>query len=88
MEAEKIIPGLFKAIETKEIMITDDFKKIINVLRLSFGGTAPVLGETNPSHETTIDGLCYIGAYSESGEGVMGSAVGARNVVKIILKHN
>lgn len=87
MEAEKIIPGLFEGIETKEIMTPDDFKKRINVLRHSFGGTAPVLGESNPSHKTPIEGLWYIGAYSESGGGVMGSAIGARNVFKMIIKN-
>ncbi|MFW9901234.1 MAG: phytoene desaturase family protein, partial [Candidatus Thorarchaeota archaeon] len=86
MEAEKIIPGLYEGSETKIVMTPDDFKKRINVLRHSFGGTAPVLGQANPPHKTAIEGLWYIGAYSESGGGVMGVAVGARNVVKMILK--
>jgi len=86
MEAEKIIPGLYEGSETKKIMTPDDFKKQINVVRHSFGGTAPVLGQTNPPHKTPIEGLWYIGAYSESGGGVMGVAVGARNVVKMILE--
>jgi len=85
MEAEKIIPGLYEGSEIKIIMTPDDFKKRINVTRHSFGGTAPVLKEINPPHKTPIEGLWYIGAYSESGGGVMGTAVGARNVVKIIL---
>ena len=86
MEAEKIIPGLYEGSETKIIMTPEDFKKRINVLRHSFGGTAPVLGKTNPPHKTPIEGLWYIGAYSESGGGVMGASVGARNVVKKIIK--
>ena len=86
MEAEKIIPGLYEGSDTRIIMTPDDFKKRINVLRHSFGGTAPVLGQTNPPHKTPIDGLWYIGAYSESGGGVMGTTVGARDVVKMILK--
>lgn len=47
---------------------------------------APVLGQVNPPHKTPIEGLWYIGAYSESGGGVMGVAVGARNVIKMILE--
>ena len=86
MEAEKIIPGLYEGSETKIIMTPDDFKKRINVIRHSFGGTAPVLGEDNPPHKTPIEGLWYIGAYSESGGGVTGAAMGARDVVNRILK--
>jgi phytoene dehydrogenase-like protein len=86
MEAEKIIPGLYEGSEVKIIMTPDDFKKRINVIRHSFGGTAPVMGEQNPAHRTPIQGLWYIGAYSESGGGVAGAALGARNVAKKILK--
>ncbi|MFX1325682.1 MAG: phytoene desaturase family protein [Promethearchaeota archaeon] len=86
MEAEKIIPGLYEGSETKVIMTPDDFKERINVLRHSFGGTAPVLWQKNPPHKTPIKGLWYIGAYSESGGGVTGAAFGARNVVKEIIK--
>jgi phytoene dehydrogenase-like protein len=86
MEAEKIIPGLYEGSEVKIIMTPDDFKKRINVVRHSFGGTAPVIGEINPSHRTPIQNLWYIGAYSESGGGVAGAALGARNVAKMILK--
>jgi phytoene dehydrogenase-like protein len=68
-------------------MTPDDFKKRINVSRHSFGGTAPTMGEENPKHRTPIQGLWYMGAYSESNGGVMGAAVGARNVVKMILKN-
>jgi len=56
------------------------------VIRHSFGGTAPVLGEQNPPHRLPIDGLWYIGAYSESGGGVMGVVAGARNVAKAIIR--
>jgi len=86
MEAEKIIPGLYEGSEVKIIMSPDDFKKRINVVRHSFGGTAPVMGEQNPAHRTPIQGLWYIGAYSESGGGVAGASLGARNVAKKILK--
>lgn len=86
MEAEKIIPGLYEGSEVKVIMTPDDFKKRINVVHHSFGGTAPVMGEQNPAHCTPIQGLWYIGAYSESGGGVAGASLGARNVAKKILK--
>jgi len=88
MEAEKIIPGLYEGSEVKIVMTPDDFKKRINVLRHSFGGTAPVMGEQNPAHRTPIQGLWYIGAYSESGGGVAGASLGARNVAKKILKES
>ncbi|TFG14889.1 MAG: NAD(P)/FAD-dependent oxidoreductase [Promethearchaeota archaeon] len=86
MEAEKIIPGLYEGSEVKIIMTPDDFKKRIDVVRHSFGGTAPVMGEVNPSHRTPIQNLWYIGAYSESGGGVAGASLGGRNVAKMILK--
>ncbi len=86
MEAEKIIPGLYEGSEVKIIMTPDDFKKRLNVLRHTFGGTAPAMGEENPSHQTPVDRLWYIGAYSESGGGVMGAAMGARDVARRILQ--
>ncbi|MBD3254125.1 MAG: NAD(P)-binding protein [Candidatus Lokiarchaeota archaeon] len=85
IEAEKIIPKLRDHIQTKIIMTPDDFKERINVVRHSFGGTAPAMGQENPSHRTPIENLWYIGAYSESGGGVAGVAMGARNVSKMIL---
>ncbi len=87
MEAEKFIPGLYEGIDTKIIMTPDDFKERINVVKHSFGGTAPAIGNSNPPHKTPIEGLWYIGAYSESGGGVTGAAAGAKNVVlNMILK--
>lgn len=87
MEAEKFIPGLYESTEVKVIMTPNDFKERINVEKHSFGGTAPAMGMSNPSHKTPIDGLWYIGAYSESSGGVSGAAAGAKNaVVNMILK--
>jgi all-trans-retinol 13,14-reductase len=86
IEAEKIIPGLIERTQTKIIMTPDDFKSRINVVRHSFGGLAPVMNQQNPPHRTPVEGLWYIGAYSESGGGVAGVAIGARNAAKIILK--
>jgi len=86
MEAERIIPGLRERTQVKVIMTPDDFKSRINVVRHSFGGLAPIIGQNNPPHRTPIKNLWYIGAYSESGGGVTGVAVGARNAVQQILK--
>ncbi|MHA1726934.1 MAG: phytoene desaturase family protein [Promethearchaeota archaeon] len=88
-KAEKILPGLFESIETKIIMTPEDFKKRLNVLTHSFGGTASAMNMKNPPHKTPIKNLFYIGASSESGGGVAGAAAGARNVVlNMILKQN
>ncbi|MFX0009646.1 MAG: phytoene desaturase family protein [Candidatus Hermodarchaeota archaeon] len=85
IEAEKYIPGLRDHIQTQEILTPDDFRDRINVIRHSFGGLAPVLGQNNPPHKTPIKNLWYLGAYSESGGGVAGVPLGARNVVQQIL---
>jgi phytoene dehydrogenase-like protein len=84
--AEKYIPGLREHIQTQIILTPDDFKSRINVERHSFGGLAPIIGQSGPSHRTPIKNLWYIGAYSESGGGVAGTALGARNTVRMILK--
>ncbi|MFX0177237.1 MAG: hypothetical protein ACFE85_13545, partial [Candidatus Hodarchaeota archaeon] len=57
-----------------------------NVVRHSFGGLAPVMNQQSPPHQTPINRFWYIGAYSESGGGVAGVAIGARTAVKNILK--
>ncbi len=85
-EAEKKIPGLFEGIETRKVMTPADFRKRINAKRHSFGGLAPIIGQSGPSHKTPIKNLWYIGAYSESGGGVAGTMWGTRNVVKKILE--
>lgn len=84
-EAEKKIPGLYEGIETRMVMTPADFRKQINAKRHSFGGLAPIMGQSGPKHETPIKNLWYIGAYSESGGGVAGTMMGTRNVVKKIL---
>jgi phytoene dehydrogenase-like protein len=85
-EAEKYIPDLRTHIKTKVVLTPDDFQSRINVVRHSFGGLAPIIGQSGPPHRTPIHGLWYIGAYSESGGGVAGTALGARNVAKKVLK--
>lgn len=84
-EAEKIIPGLREKAKVKLIFTPDDFKIRINVDHHSFGGTAPLLGQKNPPHQSPIKGLWYIGAYSESGGGLTGVVSGARKTTKMIL---
>ncbi len=86
MEAEKKIPGLYEGIETKLVMSPVDFRKQINAKRHSFGGLAPIMGQSGPAHKTPIKNLWYIGAYSESGGGVAGTMWGTRNVTKKILE--
>ncbi len=49
MEAEKIIPDLYEGSETEVIMTPDDIKTRINVIRHSFVGPTPALGQTNSS---------------------------------------
>jgi phytoene dehydrogenase-like protein len=44
------------------------------------------MGKQNPAHRTPIEGLWFIGAQSESGGGVAGAMIGARNVAKRILE--
>ncbi|MHA1111373.1 MAG: phytoene desaturase family protein [Promethearchaeota archaeon] len=86
MEAEKKIPGLYEGIETRMVMTPADFRKQINAKRHSFGGLAPIMGQSGPAHKTPIKNLWYIGAYSESGGGVAGTMWGTRNAVKKILE--
>jgi phytoene dehydrogenase-like protein len=86
IEAESIIPKLKDHILVKKILTPEDFKKRINVLRHSFGGTAPTMDQQNPPHKTPIKGLWFIGAYSESGGGVEGVMTGTRNAIKRFLK--
>jgi phytoene dehydrogenase-like protein len=50
-----------------------------------FGGIAPIMGKQNPFHRTPVEGLWFIGAQSESGGGVAGVMVGARNASRRIL---
>ncbi|MFW9951650.1 MAG: phytoene desaturase family protein [Candidatus Thorarchaeota archaeon] len=85
IEAERYIPDLRNHIITKLILTPDDFKSRINVVRHSFGGMAPIIGQKNPSHKTPIENLWFIGAYSESGGGVAGAALGARNTIEQVL---
>jgi len=86
MEAEKFIPDLRTHIKIKVVLTPDDFKSRINVVRHSFGGLAPIIGQIGPSHQTPINNLWYIGAYSESGGGIMGVIDGTRSAIKNLLE--
>jgi phytoene dehydrogenase-like protein len=44
------------------------------------------MGVANPAHRTPGDGLWFVGAQSESGGGVAGVMIGARNVANQILR--
>ncbi|MHA1490444.1 MAG: phytoene desaturase family protein [Promethearchaeota archaeon] len=88
IEAEKIIPDLRKRALVKIILTPDDFKKRINVKRHSFGGLAPIMGQQGIPHRTTVRGLWFIGAQSESSGGLAGVVSGARKTIKMVLKEN
>ena len=85
-EAQNIIPGIKDNALFKIIMTPEDFRNRIRVDRHSFGGTAPILGQNNPSHRSPIKGLWYVGAYSEDGGGFTGAVKGAWKTAKMILK--
>jgi phytoene desaturase len=86
IEAEKIIPGLREHSKTEVIMTPLDFKSRIFVERHSFGGLAPIMNQQNPSHQTPIQSLWYVGAQSESGGGIAGVVAGTRKGILKLLK--
>ncbi|MEJ2296229.1 MAG: FAD-dependent oxidoreductase, partial [Candidatus Lokiarchaeota archaeon] len=49
-EAEKYIPDLRTHIKTKVVLTPDDFQSRINVVRHSFGGLAPIIGQSGPQN--------------------------------------
>jgi len=85
-KAERYMPGLRAHTLHRIIMTPDDFKTITHLSHHAFGGIAPVMGKSNPSHKTPVKGLFFIGAQSESGGGVTGVMKGARTVVRSILQ--
>jgi phytoene dehydrogenase-like protein len=70
----------------QRVLTPVEFKKRTHLAHHAFGGIAPVMGKQNPAHRTPIEGLWFIGAQSESGGGVAGAMIGARNVAKRILE--
>lgn len=81
-KAQIYIPGLSNHIVEKVIMTPVDFRRRTHLEHHAFGGIAPVMGKHAPAHFTPIEGLCFIGAQSESGGGVSGTMIGARKVYK------
>jgi phytoene dehydrogenase-like protein len=68
--AENYMPGLRSHITEKLILAAPDYRKLMHVDRVSFGGLVPLIGHIRPSHITPIKNLFFIGAQSESGGGV------------------
>jgi phytoene dehydrogenase-like protein len=85
-EAEKIVPGLGRGTVERMVLAPDDFRKRVRQAHHSFGGLPPVIGQVGPSHRTEVESLWFIGSQSESGGGVRGVMVGARNVAKRIIR--
>jgi len=84
-EAERFVPGLREHTEVRVVLTPEDFQRRTHLAHHAFGGISPVMGKTNPAHQTDIEGLWFIGAQSESGGGVMGVMKGARSVARRIL---
>jgi len=84
--AEKFIPGLKQHTKTRVIVTPEDFRRRTHLSRHAFGGCTPRIGHTPPAHRTPIDGLWLVGAQSENYGGVLPGIIGARDVVRDILK--
>jgi phytoene dehydrogenase-like protein len=84
-EAEKIIPGLREHARTIVSLTPVDFGQLTCMPdHHSFGGLAPVMGTSGPSHKTPFRGLWFLGAQSESGGGVSGVIRGGRRVFNLV----
>jgi phytoene dehydrogenase-like protein len=83
--AERYIPGLRAHTKVRVILTPEDFRSRVHQRRHAFGGIAPVMGQTNPSHRTPIENLWFIGSQSESGGGVMAVMKGARKVANMLV---
>jgi all-trans-retinol 13,14-reductase len=84
-EAERFVPGLREHTRVRVVLTPEDFQQRTHLAHHAFGGISPVMGKTNPLHQTDVEGLWFIGAQSESGGGVLGVMKGARNVARRIL---
>jgi phytoene dehydrogenase-like protein len=84
--AEKFIPGLRRHTKTRVIVTPEDFRRRTHLSRHAFGGCTPRIGHTPPAHRTPIGGLWLVGAQSENYGGVLPGIIGARDVVRDILK--
>ena len=79
------IPGLREHITEMEILTPEDFRKLTLLRHHSFGGCAPVMGKKGAPYRTTLGGLWFIGAQSESGAGINNVVEGAYKVSRMIL---
>jgi phytoene dehydrogenase-like protein len=86
-EAEKIIPGLRQHARVIVSLTPADFaQRTYQLDHHSFGGVCPVMGKSGVPHRTSIDGLWFLGAQSETAGGVPNVTVGARTAVNKIRK--
>ena len=68
--AEKYIPHLKEHITEKYIMTAVDYRKLMHLDRVSFGGLVPHIHKKSLPHSTPVNNLYFIGAQSESNGGV------------------
>ncbi|MBQ3194745.1 MAG: NAD(P)/FAD-dependent oxidoreductase [Oscillospiraceae bacterium] len=76
--AEKHLPDLKKHTVTRKIMTAADYRNYTHMKKSSFGGVVPIWGQKNPPHETSVNGLYFVGQQSENGGGVGAVMTGAR----------
>jgi len=68
--AEKHLPGLSDHIRVRHILTPREFRARTHLDHHAFGGIAPVIGSWRVPHRSSIQGLWFVGAQSESGGGV------------------
>ena len=78
------IPDLKQHVVKMEILTPADFRRITGLAHHSFGGCAPVMGKPTTPHRTSIEGLWFAGAQSESGAGINNVMDGAWRVARMI----
>ena len=76
--AEKQLPGLSSHTVTRRIMTAVDYRKYTHMDKSSFGGVVPIWGQKNPPHQTSVNGLYFVGQQSENGGGVGAVMTGAK----------
>jgi len=84
--AEAFIPGLTGGTRERIIITPVDFRARTHLDHHAFGGIAPIMGKKGIPHRTSIDGLWFVGAQSESGGGIINVVTAADRVAKTILK--
>ncbi|MDD4000407.1 MAG: NAD(P)/FAD-dependent oxidoreductase [Bacilli bacterium] len=84
--AEEYLPGLKSHIKEIAIRTPIDYRKLAHLKKSAFGGVVPVRNKPNPTHETTINGLYFVGQQSENCGGVGNVITGAVTTFNKILK--